>query len=78
MPKALLTFNLPEEQAEYDRVMKAVEDIELYQSAYIRYDGWLRNLLKHQTDGMTDAEQLAFQKCRDQFTLEFAICPNPL
>jgi len=52
MPKATLTFNLPEEQEEHQMALKGAE----WQNTVWEMDQWFRNKLKH-GHGFKSAEE---------------------
>lgn len=61
MPKATLTFNLPEERDEYKTVMKAA-DMSIVLS---EYDNFLRGILKYGSERYkTDEELLVVEELR--------------
>ena len=60
--KAILEFNLPEENTEYELVNNASK---MY-SVLWDMDQWLRSNIKHAPDSMSEDTYNAYQKCRDQ------------
>ena len=60
--KAILEFNLPEDQTNFEF---ASEGNKWWLVAW-DMDQWLRNQIKYAPDGMTDDELKAFEKCRAQ------------
>ena len=59
--KAILKFNLPEEECEFKQMLRARDmDLILYEMA-----SWLRNKLKH--DEMSEEARKAFNEVRDEF-----------
>jgi hypothetical protein len=61
--KAILEFNLPEDQAEYDLCNKASD---MY-SVIWEMKLWLRSETKYAPDNISDDTINALYKCRDKF-----------
>ena len=59
--KAILEFNLPEDQIDFDLAVKGTK----YYSALWEMDQWLRSQIKY-NDNLTDEQHDVYQKCRDQ------------
>ena len=60
--KATLTFNLPEEQSEFNFANKGSD----WWSVCWEMDQWLRGNTKHAPDSMPEDEYKAYERCRDQ------------
>jgi hypothetical protein len=60
--KAILEFNLPEENTEYELVNNASK---MY-SVLWDMDQWLRSNTKHAPDSMSEDTYNAYLKCREQ------------
>jgi hypothetical protein len=60
--KAILEFNLPEENTEYELVNNASK---MY-SVLWEMDQWLRSNTKHAPDSMSEDTYNAYLKCREQ------------
>ena len=58
--KATLEFNLPEEREEFNTCNKA----QAMRSVLWNYDQWLRGILKHPAENMSDTEYKLYEKCR--------------
>jgi len=62
MPKAILEFNLPEEQDEFETATNAGK----YYSILWNLDQYLRNSIKYASDEMPQADIDTFQLVRDE------------
>jgi hypothetical protein len=62
MPKAILEFNLPEEQSEFETTTNA----EKYYSILWELDQYLRNSIKYASDEIPQANIDTFQMVRDE------------
>ena len=60
--KAILEFNLPEDQTEY----QMVNDASKMFSVIWDMKQWLRSQTKHAPDSMSDDTYKAFEECRDK------------
>lgn len=60
--KAILEFNLPEEQVEFDEAINGVK----WQFIVGRLDKYLRNKTKHSDDTMSDDTLNALEKIREK------------
>ena len=60
--KAILEFNLPEDQTEY----QMVNDASKMFSAIWDMKQWLRSQTKYAPDSMSDDTYKAFEECRDK------------
>ena len=60
--KATLTFNLPEEQSEFNFATQGSD----WWSVCWEMDQWLRGNTKHASDSMPEDEYKAYERCRDQ------------
>ena len=60
--KGTLTFDLPEEQDQFEIAIKAPA----MNSVLWEMDQWLRSNTKYAPDTMSDEEFDAYQKCRDE------------
>jgi hypothetical protein len=61
--KAILEFNLPEEDVEFQTANNAGK----MKSVLLEMDRWLRYNIKHAPDTMSSDTYEAYQKCRDYF-----------
>jgi hypothetical protein len=59
--KAILEFNLPEDQIDFDLAVKGTK----YYSALWEMDQWLRSQIKY-NDKLTDEQHAVYQVCRDE------------
>lgn len=62
MPKAILEFNLPEEQEEFNMVSKAVS----YSIALSDMDNYLRGKIKYGSEEMTEEAYAIYEEIRKQ------------
>jgi hypothetical protein len=62
--KAILEFNLPDDQYEYN----LARDAWRFKSVLIDMDNWLRNKVKYQEDVLSEDEYKAYCECRDKLT----------
>jgi len=62
MPKATLTFDLPEEDSIYQMTINAGK----YYSALFEIDQFLRSKIKYAEDNVTDEQIDTFQLVRDE------------
>jgi hypothetical protein len=62
--KAILEFNLPEDQTEYQMVNDASKMFNVVWDM----KQWLRSQTKYAPDSMSDDTYKAFEECRDFFT----------
>ena len=60
--KAILEFNLPEDQIDFDMVTQGNK----WWSVAWNMDQWLRSQTKHAPDDMSDDTYKAFEECREQ------------
>ena len=60
--KAVLEFNLPEDQAEY----QMVNDVSKMFSVIWDMKQWLRNQTKHAPDSMSEDTYNTFEECREK------------
>lgn len=60
--KAILEFNLPEDQSEFDF---ATQGSDWWHVAW-QMDQWLRGQIKHAPDFMSDDTYKAFEQCREK------------
>jgi hypothetical protein len=60
--KAILEFNLPEEQEEYQMFIDASK----MQNVLWEMNQWLRSQTKHAPDSMSDDTYKAFEECREK------------
>ena len=60
--KAKLTFNLPEDQQEFNFATQGSD----WWNVCWNMDQWLRANIKHAPDSMSDDEYKAYERCRDQ------------
>ena len=63
MPKAVITFNLPEEREEYKLANRAGE----YYSALWSFDEYLRKQLRYNEE-LTKKERETFESVREEFS----------
>ena len=62
--EAILKFNLPEDNIEYELVNNAGK----MHSVLWDMDQWLRSNTKHAPDSMSEDTYNAYQKCREQLS----------
>ena len=60
--KAILEFNLPEEQYEFNNAIKGGD----WKHVCWDMDQWLRGQIKHAPDTMSDDTYKAFEECREK------------
>ena len=60
--KAILKFNLPEDQSDFDLAVNGAKA----QSALYDMDQWLRSQTKYAPDDMSEDTFKAFELCREQ------------
>jgi hypothetical protein len=60
--EAILKFNLPEEQSDFDLAVNGAKA----QSALCGMDQWLRSQTKYAPDDMSEDTFKAFELCREQ------------
>lgn len=60
--KAILEFDLPEEQSEFDFASRGHK----WSFALWELDQWLRSQMKYNDHNMTEEEYNAYEKCRNQ------------
>lgn len=60
--KAILEFNLPEDQSEFEMVNNASKTY----SVIWYMDQWLRGQIKHAPDTMSDDTYKTFEECREK------------
>jgi len=60
--KAILEFNLPEDNVEYELINNAGK----MHSVLWKMDQWLRSNIKHAPDNMSQDTYDAYEKCREQ------------
>ena len=60
--EAILKFNLPEEQSDFDLAVNGAKA----QSALCDMDQWLRSQTKYAPDDMSEDTFKAFELCREQ------------
>ena len=63
MPKAILEFNIPDEQDEFETACNAQK----YRIILWELDQFLRNKIKHASDDTSDDYLNALQTVRDEF-----------
>jgi len=61
MPKATLSFNLPEEREEFTIASRALDT----ESAIEEYQNWLRSKLKYEE--LTDEQDKCFEEAREKW-----------
>jgi len=61
--KAILEFNLPEDDAEFQTANNAGK----MKSVLWEMDNWLRTTIKHAPDTMSEDEYNTYKRCRDYF-----------
>lgn len=61
--KAILEFNLPEDQSEYDLAINGIK----YYSALSDIREWLRRRLKYESELMTPPYRAAFEEMQEEF-----------
>jgi len=59
--KAILEFNLPEDQVDF----KLANDAGKMHAALWEYNEWLRQILKHTPDNITDEQIAIYAECRE-------------
>ena len=64
MPKAILEFNLPEDNDEFQDAINAGK----MSSVIWDMDQWLRGNIKYNNDSRSETELKVFQECRDYLT----------
>ena len=62
MPRATLEFNLPEEREEFDTAAKAMD----YRLILSDYDEHLRQLVKYETEALSEETYAKVQELRDK------------
>ena len=62
MPKATLTFDLPEEGNEFETAIKGAKYIGTLQE----FDNFLRGKIKYAPEDMPEEAYKAFEECRDK------------
>jgi hypothetical protein len=62
--KAILKFNLPDDEYEYN----LARDAWRYKSVLIDMDNWLRQKVKYQEEELSEDEHKAYYACRDKLT----------
>lgn len=60
--KAILKFNLPEEQPEFNFATQGSD----WWNVCWQMDQWLRGNIKHAPDSMSDDEYKAYERCREE------------
>jgi hypothetical protein len=60
--KAILEFNLPEEQPEFDNAVNGAK----WSLVAWKLDQWLRSQIKYSPDDMSQEAYEAFEECRDK------------
>ena len=60
--KAKLTFNLPEEQGDFEMAVNGNK----YAALIFEYDQWLRNIIKYGSDGISHDKYDAYAECRQK------------
>ena len=62
MPKATLSFDLPEEASEFDTCIKGAKYISILQD----FDNFLRGKIKYAPEDMPEDVYKTFEECRDK------------
>jgi hypothetical protein len=60
--KAILKFNLPEEQPEFNFATQGSD----WWNVCWQMDQWLRGNIKHAPDSMSNDEYKAYERCREE------------
>ena len=62
MSKAILEFNLPEEQEDFELAFNGHK----WQNVCWRLDQWLRGNIKHAPDSISEDEYQVYEQCREE------------